>query len=85
MAAALPSWASFSDMERAALDRNIMNIAELLLSAASKRTRATRARELADLLSDQEERREILRYADDLDRDAATLDAQIAVEKAEQI
>lgn len=42
------------------------------------------ARELANHLSDQEERQEILRYADDLDRDIAMLDAQIASKKAAQ-
>jgi hypothetical protein len=55
-----------------------LNLSELRLRAAEKRAQAASARELADRLSEQEERQEILRYADDLDRDASKLDAQIA-------
>jgi hypothetical protein len=39
---------------------------------------------VAKHLSDQEERQEIVRYADDLDLEIAKLDAQIAGQKAAQ-
>ena len=44
-----------------------VNLAELHLFAAERRAQALSARELANRLSDQEERQEILRYADDLE------------------
>ena len=61
-----------------------MNLAELRTVVAERRARALSARELADNLLDQEERQEILRYADKLDRDVARLDAEIVAKKAEQ-
>lgn len=56
-------------------------MAELRLVVTEQRARAQNARELADRLLDQEERREILRYADDLERNATRLDAEIAGQK----
>ena len=61
-----------------------MSIAELLSVAAERRARAVSARELANLLADQEARRGVLRYADDLDREAARLEAQIAAKKTDR-
>lgn len=61
-----------------------LDLSELRSFAAERRARALSARELADQLSDQEERLEILRYANDLDRDVARLDAQIAAKRAAQ-
>ena len=61
-----------------------MNLAELRTVVAERRARALSARELADNLLDQEERQEILRYADKLDRDVARLDAEIVAKKTEQ-
>jgi hypothetical protein len=58
-----------------------VGLAELRLVVTEQRARAQNARELADRLLDQEERREILRYADDLERNAARLDAEIAGQK----
>lgn len=57
-----------------------MDLTELRLVVTEQRARAESARELADRLLDQEERREILRYADDLERNAARLDAEIAAQ-----
>jgi len=61
-----------------------LNLPELSLLAAQKRAQAVSAREVVNRLSDEEERREILRYADNLDRDATRLDAEIAAKQAEQ-
>jgi hypothetical protein len=61
-----------------------LDIVELCSFVAERRARALGARELANNLSDQEERQEILRYADDLDRDVARLDAQILAKRAAQ-
>jgi hypothetical protein len=61
-----------------------LDLAELRLFVAERRAQAVTARDLATHLPDQEERQEILRYADDLDRDIAKLDAQIASKKAAQ-
>jgi len=61
-----------------------LNLAELRTVVAERRARALSARELADNLLDQEERQEILRYADKLDRDVARLDAEIVAKKTEQ-
>ena len=61
-----------------------MNLAELRTVVAERRARALSARELADNLLDQEERQEILRYADKLDRDVARLDAEIVAKKTAQ-
>jgi len=61
-----------------------LNLPELSLLAAQKRAQAVSAREVVNRLSDEEERREILRYADNLDRDATPLDAEIAAKQAEQ-
>jgi hypothetical protein len=58
-----------------------LNLAELRTVVAERRARALSARELADNLLDQEERQEILRYADKLDRDVARLDAEIVAKK----
>lgn len=58
-----------------------VDLTELRLVVTEQRARAESARELADRLLDQEERREILRYADDLERNAARLDAKIAAQK----
>ena len=61
-----------------------LDLSELRLFAAERRVRALGACELADRLSDQGERMEILRYAVDLDRDVARLDAQIAAKRTAQ-
>jgi len=61
-----------------------LNLAELRTVVAERRARALSARELADNLLDQEERQEILRYADKLDRDVARLDAEIVAKKTAQ-
>ena len=61
-----------------------LNLPELSLLAAQKRAQAVSAREVVNRLSDEEERREILRYADNLNRDATRLDAEIAAKQAEQ-
>jgi hypothetical protein len=58
-----------------------VGLAELRLVVTEQRARAQNAREVADRLLDQEERREILRYADDLERNATRLDAEIAGQK----
>jgi hypothetical protein len=49
--------------------------------AAERRARAATARELVSQLANEEARRGILQYADDLDRDVAKLGAQIAAKK----
>jgi hypothetical protein len=61
-----------------------LDFAELCSFAAERRACALSARKLANNLSDQEERQEILRYADDLDRDVARLDAQIVAKRPAQ-
>jgi hypothetical protein len=59
-----------------------MNNSELNSIAAKSRARAASARELANQLSDQEARRGVLRYADDLERDVAVLIAQSSASKS---
>jgi hypothetical protein len=61
-----------------------LDLAELCLFAAEQRVRAASARELAHHLPDQESRRKVLPYADDLDRNAASIDEQVAAKKAAQ-
>jgi hypothetical protein len=54
---------------------------QLCAAASDLRARALRARELADHVADQEARHGVIRYADDLDREAGRLEAQIPVKK----
>jgi hypothetical protein len=61
-----------------------LNREELCLFAAEQRARAVSARELANHLSNQEARRGVLRYADELDRNVAQIDAQLATNKTAQ-
>jgi hypothetical protein len=59
-----------------------LDLAELHLFVDERRAQALSTRETANHLVDHAERRKILRFAEDLDRDAAKLDAEIAAKKS---